>query len=79
MWQLIFKCAAVFIVAAQSASVATVKPVRATDSLPEDVDDPAIWINRADSSKSLLLGTMKRTIRSETHIMPRRIRRLSST
>jgi 3-phytase len=59
MLQLIFKFATVFIIAAQSASVATVKPARATDSLPKDADDPAIWINRADPSKSLVLGTMK--------------------
>src|SRR5919197_5099917 len=59
MLQLIFKFAAVVIIGVQSASVATVKPVRATDSLPKDADDPAIWINRADTSKSLVLGTMK--------------------
>ena len=59
MVQLIFQFAAVLIIAAQSASLATVKPVRATDSLPKDADDPAIWINRADTSKSLVLGTMK--------------------
>jgi 3-phytase len=31
----------------------------ATEALPRDPDDPAIWINRADSSKSLVFGTMK--------------------
>ena len=27
--------------------------------MPDDVDDPAIWINRADPSKSLVVGTVK--------------------
>ncbi|HEY7058590.1 MAG TPA: phytase, partial [Vicinamibacterales bacterium] len=36
-----------------------VEPVRTTASLPRDADDPAIWINRADPSHSLILGTMK--------------------
>jgi 3-phytase len=36
-----------------------VEPVRSTASLPRDADDPAIWINRADPSHSLILGTMK--------------------
>ena len=27
--------------------------------MPRDPDDPAIWVNRLDASKSLLLGTMK--------------------
>jgi 3-phytase len=36
-----------------------VKPVRATDTLPNDPDDPAIWINHRDPSKSLIFGTVK--------------------
>jgi 3-phytase len=40
-------------------AVATVKPALAADALPRDPDDPAIWINRGDASKSLVLGTMK--------------------
>ena len=35
------------------------RPPRATDTLPRDPDDPAIWVNRLDASKSLVLGTMK--------------------
>jgi 3-phytase len=38
---------------------AQVKPFRATDALPHDPDDPAIWVNRRDASRSLILGTMK--------------------
>jgi 3-phytase len=59
MQLIIVRFAAAFIIAAQSASVATVKSVRATDALPKDADDPAIWINQTDASKSLVLGTMK--------------------
>jgi 3-phytase len=36
-----------------------VTPRGATEALPRDPDDPAIWINRADPAKSLVLGTMK--------------------
>ena len=36
-----------------------VKPAVATDVLPRDPDDPAIWVNRSDASRSLVLGTMK--------------------
>jgi 3-phytase len=43
----------------QLPAIASVAPLRATDILPMDPDDPAIWINRADPSKSLVLGTMK--------------------
>ena len=44
---------------AQAPAAATVKPLRATDTLPMDPDDPAIWINKRDPSKSLIVGTMK--------------------
>ena len=43
----------------QLPSIAAVKPLRSTDALPLDPDDPAIWVNRTDPSKSLVLGTMK--------------------
>lgn len=36
-----------------------VTALRATDSLPKDPDDPAIWINRANPAQGLILGTMK--------------------
>jgi 3-phytase len=41
------------------SAVTAIKPLRATEPLPQDVDDPAVWINRKDPSRSLLLGTMK--------------------
>jgi 3-phytase len=44
---------------AAGSPVATIAPLRATEALPQDPDDPAIWLNRHDPSKSLLLGTMK--------------------
>src|SRR4051812_48246753 len=28
--------------------------------MPVDVDDPSIWVNKADASKSLVVGTVKR-------------------
>ncbi len=37
----------------------TVKPVYVTDSVIHDTDDPAIWINPTDPSKSLIIGTDK--------------------
>lgn len=36
-----------------------VKPVFASDPVNYDTDDPAIWINPADPSKSLIIGTDK--------------------
>lgn len=37
----------------------TVSPLRETAPVPDDADDPAIWINRSDPSRSLILGTNK--------------------
>ncbi|MBR9919318.1 MAG: phytase [Bacteroidetes bacterium] len=36
-----------------------IQPTTVTDSLPHDSDDPAIWVNKKDYSKSLILGTDK--------------------
>jgi 3-phytase len=36
-----------------------VKPKVVTEPVPHDSDDPAIWINRADPLKSLVIGTDK--------------------
>jgi 3-phytase len=36
-----------------------VKRLRATEALPKDPDDPAIWVNRIEPSASLVFGTMK--------------------
>src|SRR5262249_19480892 len=44
---------------ATPSAVADVTPAFATDSLPKDPDDPAIWVNHRDPANSLLLGTMK--------------------
>ncbi|TKC09459.1 phytase [Pedobacter frigoris] len=38
-----------------------IKPVVTTDTVLYDTDDPAIWINPTDSSKSLIIGTDKET------------------
>lgn len=40
-------------------SLQKVKPLFVTDTLTHDSDDPAIWINSADPSQSLILGTDK--------------------
>jgi 3-phytase len=36
-----------------------IKPIYITDSVVHDTDDPAIWINPTDPSKSLIIGTDK--------------------
>lgn len=36
-----------------------IKPVYVTDTVQFDTDDPAIWLNPADASQSLVLGTDK--------------------
>ena len=44
-------------IAKDSASV--IEPVFVTDTVAHDTDDPAVWINPADPSKSLIIGTDK--------------------
>ena len=39
--------------------IAAVRAVRPTDALPGDPDDPAIWLNRSDPSRSLVVATLK--------------------
>ena len=36
-----------------------IKPIVITDSVKHDTDDPAIWINPQNPSKSLIIGTDK--------------------
>ncbi len=43
----------------KSDSIAVLQPLIITDTVPNDSDDPAIWINPSDPSKSLVLGTDK--------------------
>ncbi|PKB17064.1 phytase [Flavobacterium sp. 5] len=38
-----------------------VKPTIVTETLPHDTDDPSIWINPTDASKSIIVGTDKDT------------------
>jgi 3-phytase len=38
-----------------------VKPTSVTQALPHDTDDPAIWVNPTDASKSIIIGTDKDT------------------
>lgn len=39
--------------------IATLAPFAKTASLPDDADDPAIWINGRDPARSLIVGTNK--------------------
>lgn len=41
------------------ANLTPVKPRVVTTAVRHDTDDPAIWVNRADSAQSLVLGTDK--------------------
>lgn len=41
------------------AALPRVTPVRATEALTGDPDDPAIWVNARDAAKSLVVATMK--------------------
>lgn len=43
----------------QAANTAAIKPLYVTEPVQFDSDDPAIWLNPADSSKSLIIGTDK--------------------
>jgi myo-inositol-hexaphosphate 3-phosphohydrolase len=36
-----------------------IEPAYATAALPNDPDDPAIWVHPTDPSHSLIMGTMK--------------------
>jgi 3-phytase len=51
--------AAVLVTSAQQVGGPAIRPVRATNAVPFDPDDPAIWVNRGDPSKSLIVGTVK--------------------
>jgi 3-phytase len=45
--------------AGPTSAVPVVKALRATEALSRDPDDPAIWINRTDPARSLIVATMK--------------------
>lgn len=42
-----------------SGPVQNISPTRATAPVPNDPDDPAIWVNPANSAASLIIGTNK--------------------
>ncbi|NDE00536.1 MAG: phytase, partial [Gammaproteobacteria bacterium] len=44
---------------AQSSKGGIVAPAIVSETVRYDADDPAIWINQTDPSKSLVLGTDK--------------------
>lgn len=43
----------------QPVNTAAITPLYVTEPVQFDSDDPAIWVNPADSSKSLIIGTDK--------------------
>src|SRR5262245_23703072 len=45
--------------ATQPEDPQVVKPVLVTDQVTDDPDDPAIWLDRQDAGRSLILGTNK--------------------
>ncbi len=45
----------------QNQSIEKVKPTVITETVVHDTDDPAIWINPQDTSKSIIIGTDKDT------------------
>ncbi|WP_316793051.1 phytase [Pedobacter frigoris] len=60
---LIFSAASILCYASckpkQTPGEAAVKPLYTTEAVQFDSDDPAIWVNPQDSSKSLIIGTDK--------------------
>lgn len=46
-------------VACKSTNVNEIKPAFITEKVSADSDDPAIWVNKADPAKSLVIGTDK--------------------
>lgn len=53
----LFSCSNKLVPVAKNA----VKPTTVTEALPHDTDDPSIWINPTDASKSIVIGTDKDT------------------
>ncbi len=47
------------LIAQQDRSAVAVKPLRATAAVRYDPDDPAIWINRVDPARSVIIATLK--------------------
>ena len=45
--------------APEVTKASAIKPVRGTEALPFDPDDPAIWLNKTDSALSIIFGKMK--------------------
>jgi 3-phytase len=59
-------CLVVALTSCKSSKFASIlpnalKPVVVTQQTPHDTDDPAIWVNPADSTQSLIIGTDKDT------------------
>ncbi len=51
--------AALFLVVGHAQQTQPLEPLRGTDAVPNDPDDPAIWVHPRDPAQSLVLGTDK--------------------
>ena len=58
-WLFILSALLSIAVAACDAGKNRIVPVRRTQKVEKDADDPAIWVNHADPGRSLILGTDK--------------------
>jgi 3-phytase len=56
---LLLRVVLVVAIGVQAVAIPAVQPMRSTERLPHDPDDPAVWVNRREPSKSLVLGTVK--------------------
>lgn len=57
--RLLILCLAAAAIGVGGQSLPSVGPVRATEALRFDPDDPAVWVNAEDPSRSLVVGTVK--------------------
>ncbi|RZK59830.1 MAG: phytase [Pedobacter sp.] len=57
--RIILSAVILFAAGCNQDTVDNIKPLYVTDPVQFDTDDPAIWVNHADPSKSLIIGTDK--------------------
>ncbi|KJD35253.1 3-phytase [Tamlana sedimentorum] len=61
MKKLLFGFSLLAIVSSCKKQLPVIKPTVITEKTPNDTDDPAIWVNPNDASKSIVFGTDKKT------------------
>lgn len=52
-------CSGLMLIASLAVAAEPIQPIVVTEPVLHDSDDAAIWINRADPARSLVLGTCK--------------------